>query len=291
MTDTTTTRSTPPAVAGAAEPPDDGTPSYRKAHVHAREVFHDTAFAVRDAQPHHVRTLLTALRNTGRLEPILVWDDRRDPSRPRLVLLDGQHRLAAYANLRRGSGAGAGAGAKVPVRIVSCDEVMARRLSAQRNSRDKLPLTKAERLNLAWRLVWLKDAVLSKAEIVSDTGASRSTVGNMRHRRQAMIAAGAQETGDWFRDRRDGAGDWQPDEGNPAARIASFTDALLGPATGLRRESLEVQWAVMEAMLGVFGAKCLAEYGAGESDEFDPEAMQPMRLGTWECGDEQHPSF
>ncbi|MRH20603.1 ParB N-terminal domain-containing protein, partial [Rhodovulum strictum] len=197
------------------------TPSYRRAYVQPREITRDPAFTVRDIREDHVRTLYAALRNSGRLDPVLVWEDLRDPDRLRLVLLDGQHILAAYENQRRKTKVAKG----IPVRIVTCDEITAHRLAAQRNSRDKLPLTFAEKMNLAWRLVWLADAALSKADIVGDTGASRTTVHNMRQRRRAMIAAGKQPTGEWWRDAKDTPPE-QPEETDMEARIAELADTL-----------------------------------------------------------------
>ena len=259
------------------------TPTYRRAIIQPREITHDTSFTVRDIRDDHVRTLLTALRTTGRLDPVLLWDDQRDPERPRLVLLDGQHRLAAYHNDRRRKSGTQG----IPARIVSCDEVMAHRLAAQRNSRDKLPLTCAEKMNLAWRLVWLADAQLSKADIMNDTGVGRTTVHNMRVRRKAMIAAGQEPTGEWWRDRKDTPLD-QPEEIDMEARIADLAEALKRPAEAMRREPAEVKWRVLERVLGTYEARQVAWRGLQlDYDEFDEEAhkIAPITRDTGTDGD------
>lgn len=245
-------------------------PKYRYATVQHREITIDRDFTVREIREDHVRTLLAALRTGGRLDRLLVWEDLRDPQRPRLVLLDGQHRLSAYHNHRQGKGALL----PVPVRIVTCDELTAHRLTAQRNSKDKLPLSFAEKMNLAWRLVWLADAKLSKAEIVSDTGASRTTVHNMRRRRRAMIAAGKEPTGEWWRDAKDSP-PCQPEETDVESKIKELAEVLKGPAEAMRRQPAAVKWAVLEVVFGTYEARQFAWHGlkAGE-DEFDDDAPQ-----------------
>ena len=46
----------------------------------------------------HLAALRKTLRNTGRLDPVLVWQEADDKGSPtgRFVLLDGHYRLAAY---------------------------------------------------------------------------------------------------------------------------------------------------------------------------------------------------
>lgn len=252
------------------------TPAYRRAYVQPREITLDPAFKVRETREVHVKTLLTALRTTGRLDPVLVWDDQRDPERPRLVLLDGLHRLAAYENRRRRT-----QDAKsIPVRIVSCDVVTAHRLSAQRNSRDKLPLTFAEKMDLAWRLVWLADAQLSKADIVGDTGVSRTTVHNMRKRRKVMIAMASEPTGEWWRDAKD-ARPGTSEETDMEARIAELAEPLKRPAEAMRWEPAAVKWGVLERVFGTYEARQFAWYGIhADADEFSDEANAGEKITT-----------
>ena len=250
------------------------TPTYRRAYVQPREITLDPAFKVRELREDHVRTLLGALRTTGRLDSVLVWEDLRNPERPRLVLLDGQHRLAAYENHRRRSKAGK----SIPIRIASCDEVTAHRLAAQRNSRDKLPLTFAEKMNLAWRLVWLADAQLSKADIVGDTGVSRTTVHNMRKRRKEMIAAGKDTSGEWWRDAKDTEAG-QPEETDIEARVAELAELFKRPAEAMRRDAAQVKWAVFERVFGTYEARQFAYFGLyANTDEFSDEANSLERI-------------
>jgi hypothetical protein len=261
-------------------------PTYRRAFVQNREITHDPAFAVRGLQCHHIRTLLIVLRQTGRLEPILLWDDRRDPERHRLVLLDGQHRAAAYANHRRNTKVAK----SIPARIVCCDEVTAHRLAAQRNSRDKLPLTFAEKMNLAWRLVWLADAKLSKADIVGDTGVSRTTVHNMRQRRKAMIAAEITATGEWWRDSRDDT-PGKPEETDMEAKIKAYAETFMKPAEAMRRETAEVKWDVMERVFGSYEARQFAYYGlTSPMSEFMNDGITIERV-SHDLEDGQHHPF
>lgn len=251
-------------------------PSNRCAYVQPREINHDPKFAIRQIQEHHVRTLLTALRTTGKLDPILLWDDRRDPQQPRLTLIDGQHRVAAHINQQSSGKRTKG----VLARIISCDEITAHRLAAQRNSKDKLPLTFSEKMDLAWRLVWLSEAALSKAEIVSDTGVSRTTVHNMRKRRREMLEAGNEPTGEWWRDSKDNTPEAQ-EETNLTKKVRQYAEALKGPAEAMRREPADVKWGVLEHVFGTYEARQVAWHGLqSETDEFDDDADKVETVTT-----------
>ncbi|MCC1482323.1 ParB N-terminal domain-containing protein [Roseibaca sp. Y0-43] len=246
------------------------TPTYRRANVNLREINFDPEFSIRDIQEHHVRTLVAALRTKGKLDPILLLDDKRNPEQPKLTLIDGHHRVAAYKTQQRSQ--------KHPkpvnALIVSCDEITAHRLAAQRNSKDKLPLTTTEKLNLAWKLVWLSEAALSKAEIVNDTGVSRTTVHNMRKRRRQMLEAGKEPTGEWWKDSKDNSLGTQ-EETDLDKKLEKYVDALKGPAEAMRREPAEVKWGVLEYVFGTYEARQIAWHGIYTAqDDFELDAPQ-----------------
>lgn len=116
----------------------------------------------------HVKELSRAL--TGRkkepLEPVLVIRIGRHA-----YCIDGHHRLEAYKASRWAS--------EVPVEWFNGTVKEAAQEAIERNSRDKLPMGKSEKLEAAWRLVALDDG-LPKSEIARLTTVANGTIGNMR---------------------------------------------------------------------------------------------------------------
>ncbi len=121
----------------------------------------------------HVRSLEDALKSGAELDPLTVW--KRDDDD--FVVVDGHHRHAAYC--------ASGHTKPVPVVVHECSERDAMLLALRENSKTKLPMTKTERTNAAWRLV-CSDHELSKAETVSATGVSDGTVAKMRKTRRRL---------------------------------------------------------------------------------------------------------
>jgi hypothetical protein len=147
----------------------------------------------------HVATLAHALRATGGpLKPILVfW------AGDRFFAVDGHHRLAAYE--------AADWQEPIPVEICRGSLQDARLAALQGNIEDKLPMTKSEKFNAAWRLVKEHDINhLSKAEITRLTTAATGTITAMRAKWQAIKDAGDESllAMDWEHARR-----WQPGDG------------------------------------------------------------------------------
>ncbi|MEL0438256.1 ParB N-terminal domain-containing protein [Phycobacter sp. K97] len=145
----------------------------------------------------HVRGLTQTLRASGELDPVLVWQEIDATGQPtgRLVLLDGYHRLAAYATAK-------------PRETVSATVFQGNRAGAmlaavRANSREQLPLTKNERMDAAWRLVRLPGERLKVKEIAGASGVGARSVDIMRKRWKTMTAAGKTATGEWWRDRQD----------------------------------------------------------------------------------------
>ena len=115
----------------------------------------------------HILELARALRDGAKLPPILVFPVGRE-----YYVMDGHHRLAAYDT---------DGGIKViPAKVFSGTLTEARRVALRHNSRNKLPMTKRDRLSAAWRLVKEEAPKDSITTIAGDSGASKATVSNMR---------------------------------------------------------------------------------------------------------------
>lgn len=113
----------------------------------------------------HIRILAAALSSGQVFDPLLVWWNGQD-----WVLLDGHHRVQAYER-RKHIGL-------IPVDVFSGTPEEALRESAQRNSQNKLPMTKEEKQGTAIKLTLLTSS--SKAEIVKASGVSNGTVAEIR---------------------------------------------------------------------------------------------------------------
>jgi hypothetical protein len=100
----------------------------------------------------YIATLVHALRVTREpLDPLLVF-----PAGGKYFAIDGHHRLAAY---RAENWDG-----PVPVEAFKGSLEGARMIALRGNSKDKLPMSRVEKSNAAWRLV--KENELSKQAII-----------------------------------------------------------------------------------------------------------------------------
>lgn len=116
-------------------------------------------------QKMHIIELARVLKGGNSLAEIAIfWDGKR------WVCVDGHHRLAAYRAVKWERG--------VPVKVF-VGTVAQAMLRAAGNTRDRLPMRKAEKMNTAWRLVLAGG--LTKKEIVDGAAASDGIVGRMRH--------------------------------------------------------------------------------------------------------------
>lgn len=104
------------------------------------------------------------------LEPIVVWWSGKC-----YRVLDGHHRLEAYRELKQSKKIKRDA---IPVRIFDGDITDALAESVSLNSKDKLPMTKADKLESAWKMVCLDAG--SKSLINKVTTISDGAIGNMR---------------------------------------------------------------------------------------------------------------
>lgn len=120
----------------------------------------------------HIRTLMEAAMHEPKnvLDPITVWW-----SGSRWLVLDGHHRLKAYRRLRSKK-----KGRKsIPVSAFAGHWSKAVLESNRLNAKDKLPMSKDDKLDRAWQLVILENQ-FSKREIAETCRVGRNTVSRMR---------------------------------------------------------------------------------------------------------------
>lgn len=141
----------------------------------------------------HVSALADAIRSRKdhRLDPILVWWSGKH-----WRVVDGHHRLVAYRQVSNPDQAAPSrrylAIDRVPVEVFTgtLHEAMARATSE--NSKDKLRMTKKDKLERAWRFTALGRMTIP--EIASATGVSERTVSNMR---KIVSELSIVDPGDW----------------------------------------------------------------------------------------------
>ncbi|WP_230531778.1 ParB/RepB/Spo0J family partition protein [Microvirga roseola] len=147
-------------------------------------------FQPRGMDERHVSELARVILNVGAVDPVTVIQVGQEA-----VLIDGHHRLAAYALAKRTT--------DIPVRYFegTLDEAVLEAGAA--NSKAKLPMSSQERQDFAWRLV-LMDRY-SKADIAQASGVSTSQVSNMRTVRR-QLGADAFDCRSWWQARRTAKG-------------------------------------------------------------------------------------
>ena len=238
-------------------------------HLLPREITVDPTFQFRHTgnDKAHVRGLAQTLRSTGSLDPILVWDEQDDAGKltGRLVLLDGGHRLDAYSTAK-------GHREGIPARVLNGDREEAMVAAIQANSRESLPLTKQEKMDAAWRLVRLPGKRLTVPTVAAAAGIASRSVDNMRKRWAAMMAAGREASGHWWRDRQDEPPEM---EDHPEMTDEERQAAVAKLAEGIKTAFKKMPWKdealaaeALERALGTYKLRSMAEYLLG-SDEFD----------------------
>jgi hypothetical protein len=94
-----------------------------------------------ERKPHHVGVLVHDLRITGEpFDPLVVF-----PAGGRYFVMEGHHRLAAYEAVNWSD--------PIPVELFRGTLQDARIAALESNHNDKLPMSRAEKSNAAWRLV------------------------------------------------------------------------------------------------------------------------------------------
>ncbi len=132
----------------------------------------------------HVAALVDALERGGVLDRMAVWED---PDSGTLIVADGHHRLAAYRR-KRWTG-------PVPVEVFKCDMVTARLIPIRDNAKDRLPLSREDKGNWAWRLVVAGG--LTKADTAAACGVSERSVAYMRRTLKQLGETGADVPQSW----------------------------------------------------------------------------------------------
>lgn len=126
----------------------------------------------------HVQTLMNAamFASDNVLEAIEVWW-----SGAQWLVLDGHHRFEAYQRLRKKK-----KGAKrIPVRAFAGSLHEAIMETTRHNTKDKLPMTKEEKVNRAWQMVLIGQDY-SKREIAEACTVGTSTISRMRARLEEL---------------------------------------------------------------------------------------------------------
>lgn len=123
----------------------------------------------------HIETLMAAIgspSNPTYLDPLVVWWGG-----DRWFVIDGHHRRHAYLR--------AGLHKRIPVEVFegSLEEALA--FAVEANSKDRLPMTLAEKLDRAWFLTVTTD--LSRDRIRRSCSVADGTVKNMRKVRDALM--------------------------------------------------------------------------------------------------------
>ncbi|MER8985277.1 ParB N-terminal domain-containing protein [Mesorhizobium sp. M0843] len=129
----------------------------------------------------HIETLMAAIgspSNPTYLDPLVVWWGG-----DRWFVIDGHHRRHAYLR--------AGVHKRIPVEVFegSLEEALA--FAVEANSKDRLPMTLAEKLDRAWFLTVTTD--LSRDRIRRSCSVADGTVKNMRKVRDALGETGASQ--------------------------------------------------------------------------------------------------
>lgn len=146
----------------------------------------------------HIAVLMEAVGKPEKpkfLDPLLVWW-----SGVNWYVIDGFHRLQAYQRV--------GVQQAVPVKAFDGTIEQAMAEAAAANSKDKLPMTKKDKMNMAWRLVRCSEK-LSKAETAKACAISPRSVAIMRRVKEQWLASGEtldDLSDDWDKARREAQG-------------------------------------------------------------------------------------
>lgn len=236
-----------------------------------RQITLDPAFRHREGPDSetHLSSLRKSLRNTGKLDPVLVWQeiDESGNNTGRHVLLDGHYRLGAYrAEQFKGRTKGKG----IPALLLKCSRVEAHLAALSANSKDTLPLTMQERLNAAWELVRTFRNKISKPRLAKASGVAERTIANMRQQLRKFDEAKESPDGNWLIDRRfPEKNDFTPptDEARKHM-VETLTQALRAALNEMRTNDVEIIGDAIQAALGPRQFALVADYlGAGDADD------------------------
>jgi ParB-like chromosome segregation protein Spo0J len=169
------------AVTGAPVLPEgsDATVQIKREHIKVAEKVFQWRLQRHNRLPSddHILNLARAINRGDQLPPILVFPIGQD-----FYVIDGHHRLAAYDSAEWSKA--------IPAKVFTGTLKEAERVALRSNNRDKLPLTREDRTEAAWRLVRQRDPQDSISSIIQDTGASKGSVNNMRSTLAKLIEQG-----------------------------------------------------------------------------------------------------
>lgn len=122
----------------------------------------------------HVDNLVEAIKGNPQhqLDPITVWSSGKN-----YRVIDGHHRLEAY---RRAAKEPKYKAETIPVIVFEGSLNRAIAEAAKGNAKDKLPMTREDKLNAAWRMSI--DGGVSRKDVWKYTGASTGSVSAMRRK-------------------------------------------------------------------------------------------------------------
>lgn len=157
----------------------------------------------------HIAVLMEAIGKPEKpkfLDPLRVWWSGVD-----WYVIDGFHRLQAYLRV--------GVQQAVPVKAFAGTIEQAMAEAATANSKDKLPMSKKDKMNMAWRLVRYGEK-LSKADTAKACSISLRSVAIMRSVKEQLMDGGQtldDLSDDWDKARREAQGfeangSFDPDE-------------------------------------------------------------------------------
>jgi hypothetical protein len=150
----------------------------------AHSVFQPRSFDGHRAESaEHINALKDSIRNTpGHLiEPVTVWWSGK-----RWIVIDGFHRVSAYQQLAKDKSD------PLMVEAIRVDAFTgslteAFRKSTALNSKDKLNMTKSDKLNRAWKMVCWGEQSFTINQIIETCSVGQGTVSNMRRVRKKLV--------------------------------------------------------------------------------------------------------
>ncbi|MET0025915.1 MAG: ParB/Srx family N-terminal domain-containing protein [Sedimenticola sp.] len=151
----------------------------------------------RQASRNHVDNLNAVLKEGKQLDPIVIWIDPEG----RYVVVDGHHRYKAYRRYWKSSYNGMCM--YVPVQLLpeGTTYIQAQRYAFLANGKDKLPMSRTEKTQAAWKLIWnhQKYADLGDRPLADAMGRfiSKETARKMKKARKNLKADGYTEAPLW----------------------------------------------------------------------------------------------
>ncbi|MEO1140256.1 MAG: hypothetical protein AAFW87_12450 [Pseudomonadota bacterium] len=237
----------------------------------------------------HLAQLRKTLRNTKKLDAILVWReaDKLGTVTGRLVLLDGHYRVTAY---RAEAAEGTIEGEGIPAYLITGKRVEAELAALSSNTRDALPLTPSERIDAAWRLVRKYRLSVSKSELSRASGVSERSIAYMRKKHKEFLEAKEEPNGNWQRDKK-----WpdqgiyeEPDDAERERLVATLAASIREAVREHRIRDIAIKAEAIERAFGQNEMVGIVDYlglSLGEPDEF------AIDLHESELEDELRPDF